>query len=77
MAINYLNRKEIEKVEENGIEVVGRREDGSIITDETNFNRKFIPGTQWRINAHNALIGGTNLIKSILPDRDFSYPKSL
>lgn len=77
MAINYLNRKEIEKVEENGIEVIGHREDGSIITDETKFNRKFIPGTQWRINAHNALIGGTNLIKSILPDREFSYPKSL
>ena len=77
MAINYLNRKEIEKVEENGIEIIGYREDGSIITDETNFSKKYIPGTQWRINSHNALIGGTNLIKTILPDRDFSYPKSL
>lgn len=77
VAINYLNRKEIEKVENNGIEIVGYAEDGSIITDDTNFTRKFIPGTQWRINSHNALIGGTNLLKCILTDRKFSYPKSL
>lgn len=77
MAINYLNRKEIEKVETNGITVLGYNEDGSIITDDANFVRKFIPGTQWRINSHNALIGGTNLLKAIIPGQSFSYPKSL
>ncbi len=77
MAINYLNRKEIEKVEENGINVIGYRADGSIITDESGFTRKYIPGTQWRINSHNALIGGTNLIKALMPGHNFSYPKSL
>ena len=77
IAINYLNRKEIEKVENNGIKITGYDKDGSIITDNSEFIRKFIPGTQWRINSHNALIGGTNLIKEILKDRKFSYPKSL
>ena len=37
----------------------------------------FVPGTQWRIDSHNARIGGTNLLKTIIPGRSFPYPKSL
>ena len=77
MAISYLNRKEAEKTRAPGVKIIGRRPDGSLITDDSDYVREYIPGTQWRIVSHNARIGGTNLIKEILGDSIFSYPKSL
>ncbi len=77
MSITYLNRKEIEKVHSDGVLITGRRSDNSLILDDGNYVRKSIPGTQWRINSHNALIGGTNVLKNIFKDNRFSYPKSL
>lgn len=77
MSITYLNRKEIEKVHSEGVVILGRRSDNSLIIDDENYVRKSIPGTQWRINSHNALIGGTNVLKSIFAEGRFSYPKSL
>ena len=77
MAISYLNRKEAEKTKSPGVKILGRRPDGSLITDDSNFVREFIPGTQWRIDSHNARIGGTNLLKQILGNNVFSYPKSV
>lgn len=76
MTINYLNRKEIEKVNSSGVTVLGRRSDKSLIIDDSDFIRKSVPGTQWRINSHNALIGGTNLLKAIFVQGRFTYPKS-
>lgn len=77
MAISYLNRKEVEKVHSSGVKIIGRRPDGSIITDDSNYVREFVPGTQWRIDSHNARIGGTNILKQILGYNVFSYPKSV
>ena len=77
LAISYLNRKEAEKTKSPGVKILGRRPDGSLITDDSNFVREFIPGTQWRIDSHNARIGGTNLLKQILGNNVFSYPKSV
>ena len=77
MSITYLNRKEIEKVNSDGVLVLGRRSDNSLIIDDGNYVRKSIPGTQWRINSHNALIGGTNVLKNVFGEGRFSYPKSL
>lgn len=77
MAISYLNRKEAEKANSPGVKIIGRRADGSIITDDSGFVREFVPGTQWRIDSHNARIGGTNLLKQLFVDTIFSYPKSL
>ncbi len=77
VAISYLNRKEIEKVHSEGVEIIGRRPDNSIITNDSGFIFKFIPGTQWRLGKHNARVGGTNLLKAFGLDERFSYPKSL
>lgn len=77
MAISYLNRKEIEKLHSDGVSIIGKNIDGSLMIDDSNFVRTSIPGTQWRINSHNALIGGTNILKSIFGQSYFSYPKSL
>lgn len=77
MAIKYLNKKEIEKVENGLFPIIGNREDGSIITEETEATRNVLPTTQWRISSHNARSGGTEVLKDILGPKSFSYPKSI
>ena len=75
MAISYLKRGEIQKVESGIYEISGYREDGSIFS-YTEY-RSIIPGTQWRISAHDASRNGTNLLTKVLGEKRFSYPKSL
>lgn len=75
MAISYLKRGEIKKVESGIYEISGYREDGSVISDTE--IHAIIPGTQWRIAAHDASRHGTNLLTTILGEKRFSYPKSL
>ena len=78
ITINYLNRKEIQKITSGEIKVIGHKEDNSVITDDTSYVRKSVPGTQWRITNHNAMVGGTIVLKNIFQDtKRFSFPKSL
>jgi adenine-specific DNA-methyltransferase len=76
-AITYLKRGEQSKVESGVFPIIGRKQDGSIIVDESEYQPVFIPGTQWRIASHNAEQGGTNLQKLLIPNRRFPFPKSL
>ncbi|MGY8897603.1 MAG: site-specific DNA-methyltransferase [Paraglaciecola sp.] len=76
-SISYLARGEQNKVESGQFPIIGRNSDNSIVVDASNYVPVFIPGTQWRIGSHNAEQGGTNLLKSIMPDRKFPFPKSL
>lgn len=75
--IAYLKRGEQRKVEAGVFPVVGRRADGAVMVDESSYSPVFIPGTQWRISSHNAEQGGTNLLKQLIPERRFPFPKSL
>ena len=77
MAISYLKRGEQNKVKEGLFPIIGYREDGSIIVDESGYKPKFVPGTQWTISAHDASRNGTNLIQKILGADRFDFPKSL
>lgn len=76
-SITYLFRGEQKKIADGLFPIVGRRSDNSIIVDDSSYQPTFIPGTQWRISAHNAEQGGTNLLKSFIPSRRFPFPKSL
>lgn len=76
-SVTYLARGEQRKVESGQFPIIGRNADNSIVVDASNYVPVFIPGTQWRIGSHNAEQGGTNLLKSILVDRKFPFPKSL
>jgi adenine-specific DNA-methyltransferase len=76
-AISYLKRGEASKVATGIFPVMGRKQDGSVVTDATEYKPTFIPGTQWRLSSHNAEQGGTNLLKSLIPTRKFPFPKSL
>ena len=78
MPISYLKAGEQRKVEAGIFPVVGRRDDGSILVDSSGYAPVFVPGTQWRIGAHEAGgPGGSNLLRALMPDRKFPFPKSL
>ena len=77
-SISYLSRGEQQKVEGGLFPILGRRSDGSILVDSSEYVPVFIPGSQWRIASHEAGgPGGTNLVRSMLPGRRFPFPKSL
>ncbi len=76
-AITYLKKGEQAKVNAGIFPVVGRRQDNSVVVDDSGYQPVFIPGTQWRISSHNAEQGGTNLQKCFIPGRRFPFPKSL
>jgi len=65
------------KIAKGAFNIVGHRQDGSIVTDDDSYIPMFIPGTQWRIKSHNAEQGGTNLLKKVLGEKRFTFPKSL
>lgn len=74
--IQYLKAGPIKDIKEGRASVVGRNDDGSIIAVYTDGTRK-MPTTQWDIGPHSAEHYGTNLLKAMLPDRRFPFPKSL
>lgn len=76
--IYYLAEGERAKIDNGTYEVLDYRTDGSIITStlETT-ERVTVPGSQWRIGAHDATQYGTRLLLNFLPYRKFPFPKSL
>lgn len=57
---------------------LGRRPDGSLIIDDSEYSPTFIPGSQWRIGSHNSSgSGGAGMIRSLIHPRTFPFPKSL
>lgn len=77
MSINYLKSGEQKKVEDGTYRVLGNRQDGSVEAENTDAANKIIPTTAWRVGAHDASRHGSNLLKTLLPDRKFPFPKSL
>lgn len=76
--VTFLTSGEQGKIELGVFPVLGRRSDGSVVVDDSEYRPRYLPGTQWRIASHNAGgSGGVGMIRSLLPDRTFPYPKSL
>lgn len=76
--IYYLAEGERAKLSDGTYAVLGHRDDGSIITSTLEVtDRVTVPGTQWRIKAHDATQYGTRLLLKMLPKRRFPFPKSL
>lgn len=76
MSISYLSEGEQKKVERGDYKIIGHRDDGSIITDNSDYTPFFIPGTVWQVSTHDATENGTKLLSRFVGKR-FSYPKSL
>ncbi|MFB8386529.1 site-specific DNA-methyltransferase [Microbacterium sp. NPDC055910] len=73
----YLKLGERKKVTEGTFKVLGRRADGSVITDSSDYEARFVPTDVWRISSHDAGNSGSRLLAALLPDRKFPYPKAL
>lgn len=77
MAVSYLNRAQIEKIENGQYIVTGYAEDGSVVVDDSQYSAMYIPDTQWNLKSHDAARHGTNLLRTILGEKRFTFPKSL
>jgi adenine-specific DNA-methyltransferase len=74
--IYYLTSGQEKDILDGKILVVGNEEDGSVkLAYET--GKHSLPTTQWSRDSHNAQTNGSNLLKALLPDRSFPFPKSL
>lgn len=75
-SITYLAQGEQVKVENGDFPIVGYNPDGSIIVDESGYEARFIPGTQWWITSHDATQKGTKMLNDIIGHR-FTFPKAV
>jgi adenine-specific DNA-methyltransferase len=73
----YLKSGEVKKVRDGTFPVVGRRADGSVIVDASDYESRFVPTDVWRITSHDAGNSGSRLIDRFVPGRKFPFPKSL
>jgi adenine-specific DNA-methyltransferase len=77
-SISYLISKDIKRIEDGEISVVGRDDSGVLLlelAEET--ERKKLPRTVWYRDAHNAGTYGSALLGQFIPGRKFPFPKSL
>lgn len=77
MAVSYLNRAQIQKIESGDYKVIGYDDSGAVIVDDSAYSATYIPDNLWNIKSHDSARQGTNLLISILNEKRFSFPKSL
>jgi adenine-specific DNA-methyltransferase len=74
----YIKGGEYQKVVRGDYPVLGRNDDGSLnLGDSDQIVNLAIPGTQWRVAAHDATQYGSRLLGKVVPNRVFPFPKSL
>ena len=77
MSISYLKSGEQKKVRDGFYKTIGNRPDGSVVVESPDTVKRVIPTTAWRVGSHDASRHGSNLLKSLIPERKFPFPKSL
>lgn len=75
--IYYLARGEQRRIEDGSIQVIGKREDGSVIGKLGEKGREFIATESWSIASHDATRHGSMLLSNLISGRNFPFPKSL
>ncbi|MEZ5223766.1 MAG: DNA methyltransferase [Ilumatobacteraceae bacterium] len=77
--ISVLKDGEFQKIQRGEYRVVDTRADGSVIVERAVEDDTVlaIPGTQWRIDSHDATQYGSRLLSRFLPGSHFPFPKSL
>lgn len=74
--IQHLPNKARKEIGSGIIAVEGKRSDGAVIAKYVDASSKHVT-TQWEFTSHSAEHGGTGIIKSLIPERRFPFPKSL
>jgi adenine-specific DNA-methyltransferase len=76
--VYYIKGGEYEKVVRGDYPILGTNYDGSLnLGSSDQITNLAVPGTQWRVAAHDATQYGTRLLGNIIPGRIFPFPKSL
>jgi len=77
-SILYLKSGDLSRIESGELRIVGKNEKGQAIFEATADTLNTVkPCTIWNMPYHDASTYGTLLMRRILPDSPFSYPKSL
>lgn len=74
--IQHLPNKARNEITSGSIVVEGRRADNSVVARYADASSKTVT-TQWDYTSHSAEHGGTGVLKSLIPERRFPFPKSL
>ncbi|AMQ89624.1 site-specific DNA-methyltransferase [Marinobacter sp. LQ44] len=76
--VNYLRAAEKRRIENGEIDVLGKDESGALILrHREGAVRLTRPRTVWTSPAHDAGLYGSTLLRSLIPNRKFPFPKSL
>lgn len=76
--VYYIKGGEYEKITRGDYPVMGMNDDGSLKLGSSKVIVNLaIPGTQWRVPAHDATQYGSRLLSNLVPSRKFPFPKSL
>lgn len=76
--VYYLKGGEYAKVLSGEYERAGRKPDGSLDLERTTqVDHLLVPGSQWRVPAHDSTQYGSRLLSQFLTTRRFPFPKSL
>ena len=73
----YLQKGTVEKLESGDIDVLGRDHEGALILEFKEGAKTFAPLTTWNRVSHSAAEHGSSILKAMLGQRKFPYPKSL
>lgn len=74
--VSYLTSGRVEDIESGRARVTGQEPSGAVIAEYVTHKVR-MPTTNWQRPSHNAEVGGTNVLKALLGDKRFDYPKSL
>lgn len=74
--IQHLPNKVRKEIAAGTVTVEGKRADGAVIAKYVDATLKHVT-TQWDFTSHSAEHGGTGVLKAIIPERRFPFPKSL
>jgi adenine-specific DNA-methyltransferase len=74
--IQHLPNKARKEIDAGTAVIEKRREDGSVVAKYVDATLKHVT-TQWEFTSHSAEHGGTGVLKSVIPERRFPFPKSL
>ena len=74
--IQYLSSGTIDDIEKGRVTVKGYSKDGGIIAENLE-SRMAMPKTQWSFETHDARDYGTKILKTVLGESRFDFPKSL
>ena len=75
--IEYLSSGTVNDIEEGRVIITGRGEQNEVVGYYVSGQKTNLPKTVWYLKSHNAQTNGSILIKRILDEKRFDFPKSL